>query len=170
MHIYTSAASTAPPFKVLWRRALRVLATCLEVLWRRPSRSPVRRASRSIGTKFLTIFFNFWWFVTLPTMSYTTPIAIKNMRFYEIMIILQTAPLPAPQLNNDSIKGHQIYMFPFQSRLVLFLAACPAATGPVKCRRFPSMKHPSLMKMPSHTQVTNHKRTFWKRKSRVLYL
>ena len=92
------------------------------------------------------------------------------MRFYEIMIILQTAPLPAPQLNNDSIKGHQIYMFPFQSRLVLFLAACPAATGPVKCRRFPSMKHPSLMKMPSHTQVTNHKRTFWKRKSRVQYL
>ena len=91
-------------------------------------------------------------------MSYTTPIAIKNMRFYEIMITLQTAPLPAPQLNNDSIKGHQIYMFPFQSRLVLFLAACPAATGPVKCRRFPSMKHPSLMKMPSHTQVTNHKK------------
>ena len=49
-------------------------------------------------------------------------------------------------------------MFPFQSRLVPFLAACPAATGPVKCRRFPSMKHPSLMKMPSHTQVTNHKK------------
>ena len=70
------------------------------------------------------------------------------------MIILQTVPLPAHQLNNDSIKGHQIYMFPFQSRLVLFLAACPAATGPVKCRRFPSTALPSQMRTHSLTQAS----------------
>ena len=49
---------------------------CLEVLWRRPSRSPVRRASRSIGTKFVDHFFSlqFRWFFTPPTkMSYNNP-------------------------------------------------------------------------------------------------
>ena len=68
--------------------SLKVLAACLEVLWRRPSRSRVRRASRPIGTK----FFQFIWFLTPPTkMSYTTPINIQNMRFYE-MIIWKTVP------------------------------------------------------------------------------
>ena len=69
--------------------SLKVLAACPEVLWRRPSRSRVRRASRPIGTK----FFQFNWFLTPPTkMSYTTPINIQNMRFYE-MIIWKTVPL-----------------------------------------------------------------------------
>ena len=58
-------------------------------------------------------------------------------------------------LQNASLKGIADYVLPFQARLAPFLAACPTATGPARCRRFPSMEHLSSMKMPSHTQVMN---------------
>ena len=58
-------------------------------------------------------------------------------------------------LQNASLKGIADYVLPFQARLAPFLAACPTATGPARCRRFPSMGHLSSMKMPSHTQVMN---------------
>ena len=150
MHIFTSCSSTAPPLETFGAvprgplaPCLKVLAAFFEVLWRRPSRSPVRRASRSIGTRFVDHFFSLFNLGDfLLFRAITTPISIQNMRFYEMMIFSQNVPLRDWHIRS-TLSSEQPLMNSFSVRspsplMSIFLKICPALSFGHPLGLFPS--------------------------------